>query len=64
MPLHDLYFISGNYNKLSELRAILGGLVNVRLNPLSLTEIQGSIEEIAVDKCRRASNIVRSKLGL
>lgn len=63
MPIKDISFISGNPNKLSEVKAILGETVLLKSKPLELVEIQGSIEEIALDKCRRACDIVRSRLG-
>lgn len=59
MPIKDLNFISGNPNKLSELRDILGDTIQVKNTPLDLIEIQGSSQDIALDKCRRACHIVR-----
>jgi len=48
-----IVFVTGNANKVSEVRAIIGHLVEVE-------ELQGTIEEISKDKCRRAAEIVRS----
>lgn len=59
MPLKELNFITGNQNKLAEVKAILGGVVPLKSQSLDLTEIQGTIEEISIDKCRRAAEIVR-----
>lgn len=55
-----LNFITGNKNKLSETKAILGDTVDLQSQSLDLPEIQGTIEEISVDKCRRAANAVGS----
>lgn len=54
----QLYFVTGNKNKLSEVNAILGDLVALKSQALDLIEIQGSIEEISLDKCRRAAELV------
>lgn len=61
MPTKDLNFISGNTNKVSEVRDILGNSIQVKSTPLDLVEIQGSSQDIALDKCRRACNIVRGQ---
>ena len=58
MPLEQLNFITSNQNKLSEVQAILGDIVPLQSQSLDLTEIQGSIEDISKDKCRRAAAIV------
>lgn len=58
MPPKELNFITGNPNKLAEVEAILGKVVPLHSRSLDLTEIQGSIEEISVDKCKRAAVIV------
>jgi inosine triphosphate pyrophosphatase len=50
--------ITGNKNKLSEVKAILGDTVDLQSQSLDLVEIQGTIEEISVDKCRRAADAV------
>ena len=51
----QLIFITGNRNKFIETEAILGGVVALNCQALDLVEIQGTIEEISVDKCRRAA---------
>ena len=55
-----LTFVTSSKNKLSELQAILGNEVPVTLHNqgVDLVEIQGTIEEIAIDKCRRAAEAV------
>lgn len=58
MPVMELIFITGNPNKLIEVKAILGDTVLLTSKSLDLPEIQGTIEEIALDKCRRAADIV------
>lgn len=63
MPVQEINFITGNRNKVAEVEAILADTVSVKSQSLDLTEIQGSIEDIAVDKCRRAADIVRGKGG-
>ena len=50
-----LNFITGNKNKLAEVKAILGEVVELQSKSLDLVEIQGTSEEIALDKCRRAA---------
>ncbi len=58
MPIEQLNFITGNRNKLAEVKAILGDVVPLQSQSLDLTEIQGTIEDISKDKCRRAAAIV------
>ena len=58
MPLQQLNFITGNKNKLAEVKAILGDAVPLHSQSLDLPEIQGTIEAISKDKCRRAAAIV------
>ena len=58
MPLEQLNFITGNKNKLAEVKAILGDVVPLQNQSLDLTEIQGTIEDVSKDKCRRAAAIV------
>jgi inosine triphosphate pyrophosphatase len=54
-----LNFITGNANKLMEVRAILDGVVDLQSRDIpGLDEIQGTIEEIARDKCSRAAERV------
>ncbi|UKZ73975.1 hypothetical protein TrVFT333_001629 [Trichoderma virens FT-333] len=54
-----LNFITGNKNKLLVVKAILGDTVNLQSQPLDLVEIQGTMEQISVDKCRRAADLVQ-----
>lgn len=54
-----LNFITGNANKLSEVRAILEPAgITVRNQPLDLPEIQGSLEDVTREKCRAAAAAV------
>ncbi|CAI7621550.1 unnamed protein product [Penicillium glandicola] len=48
-------FITGNKNKLAETRAILGDVVQLSNQNIEILEIQGSLEEIARDKCQKAA---------
>jgi len=61
-------FITGNANKLSEVKAILendldleepaAAIIRVESRALDLVEIQGTLEEVTIDKCRRAAELV------
>lgn len=56
-----LNFITGNAGKLREAAAMLDSVVDLKSRAdLELDEIQGTIEEIARDKCRRAASAVSS----
>lgn len=60
MAATNLNFITSNPNKLLEVEAILGGAeVVLKSQRLALTEIQGSIEDITRDKCKRAAAAVK-----
>lgn len=59
MPPSKLHFITGNQKKLAEVQAILGDVILLESQSLDLVEIQGTIEEISKDKCRRAAAIVQ-----
>lgn len=52
-------FVTGNPNKIIEVNAILGDKIDIKPVALDIPEIQGTLEEIAIDKCRRAAKIVR-----
>ncbi|GAD95816.1 inosine triphosphate pyrophosphatase [Paecilomyces variotii No. 5] len=56
-PIKTLNFITGNKNKLSEVKAILGDTVELQNKAIDLPEIQGTSEDIAKEKCRRAAEI-------
>jgi hypothetical protein len=55
-----LNFITGNANKLAEVQAILSDVpgLNLTSKAVDLPELQGSIEEISLDKARRAADEV------
>lgn len=59
MAPKQLNFITGNKDKLLVAKAILGNTVNLQSQSLDLVEIQGTIEQISVNKCRRAADAVR-----
>lgn len=58
-----LYFITGNANKLKEVKAILEPDIEVQSHAIDLEEIQGSIEEVTTSKCQRAADIVSLTLN-
>lgn len=58
MPFRGLNFITGNKNKLAEVQAILGDVIPIQSQSIHLNEIQGTIEEVSIDKCQRAAAIV------
>ncbi|CAG8042951.1 unnamed protein product [Penicillium salamii] len=58
MALTKLNFITGNKNKLLEVRAILGNVIEVDNQAVEVPEIQGTIEEIAKEKARRAAEAI------
>ncbi|KAJ7293975.1 inosine triphosphate pyrophosphatase-like protein [Mycena rebaudengoi] len=56
-----LIFVTGNANKLKEVKAILldgGRPIEIESQSLDIPEIQGSTQEVARDKCRRAAELV------
>lgn len=57
---HNVNFITGNAHKLREVKAILEPAIQVDSQTLDLIEIQGTIEEVTLDKCRRAADLVCS----
>lgn len=57
-----LNFITGNANKLSEVKAILGDAVTLTSKSVDLPEVQGSIEEISKTKCRTAATAVSPRV--
>ncbi|KJY00617.1 rdgB/HAM1 family non-canonical purine NTP pyrophosphatase like protein [Zymoseptoria brevis] len=60
MAPKELNFITGNKNKLAEVQAILSATpVKLQSQALDLLEIQGTIEEVSTDKCRRAAEAVQ-----
>ena len=59
MAPKELNFITGNKNKLAEVQAILSETpVQLQSQNVDLVEIQGTIEQISTDKCRRAADAV------
>ncbi|EDN06501.1 predicted protein [Histoplasma mississippiense (nom. inval.)] len=57
--MKTINFITGNKNKLAEVQAILGDTIEVQNRAIDVPEIQGSIEEIAKEKCRKAAETVQ-----
>lgn len=61
MKIQPLVFVTGNANKLIEVRAILSdGSTPIQLESqsLELPEIQGTTQDVAREKCRRAAELV------
>ncbi|KAF8806192.1 Ham1-like protein [Phlegmacium glaucopus] len=57
-----LTFVTGNANKLKEVKAILsegGNPVTIDSQSLDIPEIQGTTQEVAIDKCKRAAELVK-----
>lgn len=55
-------FITGNANKLREVKAILEPAIRVESFSLDIEEVQGSLEEVTLAKCRKAAETVRDSL--
>jgi len=55
-----LVFVTGNANKLKEVREILseGHPIELDSRALDIPEIQGTTQEVAKEKCRRAAEII------
>jgi inosine triphosphate pyrophosphatase len=60
MPLKRLVFATGNAGKLDEVREILaqGEAIDIESRDIDLPEIQGTTQEIAIEKCRRAAELI------
>ncbi|GJJ07007.1 hypothetical protein Clacol_001205 [Clathrus columnatus] len=60
MTTKPLVFVTGNANKLIEVRAILstGAPIQLESRSLELPEIQGTTQDVAREKCRRAAELV------
>ncbi|TLS25251.1 hypothetical protein PpBr36_07383 [Pyricularia pennisetigena] len=58
LPRKTVNFITGNQNKLAEVQAILEPEIKVQSQKLDLVEIQGTLEEVTLDKVRRAAEQV------
>lgn len=51
-------FVTGNANKLREVKAMLEPGIEVRSHPLDIEEVQGTITEVTESKCRKAAGIL------
>ncbi|KAF9912266.1 nucleoside triphosphate pyrophosphohydrolase ham1 [Linnemannia zychae] len=58
MSTQKLVFVTGNKNKLAEARGIIGDHFQLDSHNIDLPELQGTSQEIAIEKCRMASKIV------
>ncbi|KAI0092114.1 inosine triphosphate pyrophosphatase-like protein [Irpex rosettiformis] len=61
MAPHQLVFVTGNRMKLQEVRYILSQNTDIELTSqdLDVPEIQGTTEEVAIEKCRKAAEIIQ-----
>ncbi|KAJ4211975.1 nucleoside triphosphate pyrophosphohydrolase ham1 [Fusarium solani] len=59
MAAHMVNFITGNANKLREVKAILEPEIEVTSKSIDLEEVQGTLEEVTESKCRRAAELVK-----
>ena len=58
MPSH-LNFITGNANKLREVKFVLDPAgIEVRSQSIDIEEVQGTIEEVTKSKCKKAAETV------
>lgn len=55
-------FITGNRNKLGEVKAILEPAIEVNSRALDLIEVQGTLEQVTIAKCRAAAEQVKCTL--
>jgi inosine triphosphate pyrophosphatase len=51
-------FITGNANKLAEVKAILEPAILVTSASHDIEEVQGTLEEVSMAKCRKAADLV------
>lgn len=59
MALREISLITGNANKLADVKEILEPRgFQVKSQALDIPELQGSIEEITIAKCKRAAELV------
>ncbi|TEB37125.1 inosine triphosphate pyrophosphatase [Coprinellus micaceus] len=61
MASQNLVFVTGNANKLKEVKAILsqgGHPIEIDNQALDLPEIQGTTVEVAIEKCKRAAELI------
>jgi inosine triphosphate pyrophosphatase len=59
MESKSITYVSGNAGKISEIKRLNNGYVNLNYLDLDLVEIQGTAEEIAIAKCKAAFEIVK-----
>lgn len=58
--MKSINFVTGNKNKLAEVQAILQDTIEVKSVSVDVPELQGTIEDIAREKCRKAAEAVSS----
>lgn len=58
MAVPTVNFITGNANKLREVRNILEPAISVSSQSVDLPELQGTVEDVTREKCREAARRV------
>ncbi|KAI9294570.1 inosine triphosphate pyrophosphatase [Neoconidiobolus thromboides FSU 785] len=60
--LKNIIFVTGNSNKLKEVQAILknNNFISLSNHKLDLPELQGTVESVAIEKCRLAAKELNS----
>lgn len=58
MATQAVNFITGNKNKLAEVKAILEPTITVENHALDLIEVQGTLEDVTMAKCQSAAEQV------
>ncbi|KAJ8494486.1 hypothetical protein ONZ45_g13217 [Pleurotus djamor] len=56
-----LIFVTGNANKLKEVRAILASgpqAIEIDSQELDIPEVQGTTQDVAIAKCKRAAELI------
>ncbi|XP_071947293.1 inosine triphosphate pyrophosphatase-like isoform X1 [Antedon mediterranea] len=60
--IRKLIFVTGNANKLREVKAILGEQIQVVSQKIDLPEFQGEPDDICINKCKEATKEVKGSL--
>lgn len=64
MTATNIRLVTSNPNKLADIGAILSAAsISIQSVAIDLVEIQGTVEEISIAKCRAAAEIVRRVLS-
>lgn len=60
-PPPTVNFITGNANKLREVKAILEPAITVNSQAIDIEEVQGTVEDVTRAKCRKAAETVSAR---